>query len=448
MSTIRFELRKDLTSTKTGKAPLRIIYQMNGVRTFIPTDIKLSTINWDVENQAPVSISKKDAEKKYPDLNYEKTLSDSSQIKTVIEDMKDIENLIRNIERKFEAIGKPYSGSDILEEIKGVKAGLTRKDEPRDFLFNFMDQYISDHKYIREPGSLSVYKSVKEHLKAFEQHTRIKVRFETIDYRFFSNFQAFLISRTKANKAGIVSPMLNNTTIAKILSTLKTFLNYARQNGIKVPDAYKAFVIRKEKLEVIALDQEEFDALLNYDLSDNKRLDQVRDVFCFSCATGLRYSDISQLRKEHIQGDVITIIVKKTKSELTIPLNKISASIIKKYEDQNKLLPVISNQRLNEYVKELCKIAGINTPQEIVRFRGSTREVNVYPKWELIHFHTARKVFICLSLEKGMSISEVMEISGHMDFRSFSRYSRVTEKRKNLVMIKAWGEVSNLKVVS
>ena len=192
--------------------------------------------------------------------------------------------------------------------------------------------------------------------------------------------------------------MLNNTTIAKALSTLKTFLGYARSQGIKVNDSYRDFTIKKEKLEVIALEQDEFDAILNLDLSNNRRLDKVRNLFIFSCSTGFRYSDVAQLRREHISDNVITMIVKKTKTELTVPLNRISVAILDRYKDQLKPLPLISNQNLNYSIKDLCKLAGIDKSIEIVRFSGKKRLVNVYPKYELIHYHTGRKTFVTLSL--------------------------------------------------
>jgi len=95
----------------------------------------------------------------------------------------------------------------------------------------------------------------------------------------------------------------------------------------------------------------------------------------------------------------------------------------------------------------LCKEAEINEPIEIVRFRGSKRETETFPKYELIHLHTGRKTFCTLSLEKGMSAEQVMSISGHTDYKSFKRYVDVTEKLKKVVMEKAWGEVPVLKVV-
>lgn len=236
-------------------------------------------------------------------------------------------------------------------------------------------------------------------------------------------------------------PALNNTTIAKQLSTIKTFLNYARMRGIKVSDNYKDFKIKRETLEVIALTNEEFETLYHFDLAGNKKLSHVRDVFCFACATGLRYSDLKQLKREHIKNYEIRLIVKKTKEPLTIPLNPYSQAILDRYKDLHRPLPVISNQKTNEYIHEFCKLAGLIDPVEIVRFRGSKREAITYPKHELISVHTGRKTFATLSLEKGMSAEEVMTITGHLDYRSFKRYVKVTEQRKKVVMRNAWGEI-------
>jgi integrase len=236
-------------------------------------------------------------------------------------------------------------------------------------------------------------------------------------------------------------------TIAKALSTLKTFLAYAKMQGVKVNQSYKDFSIKKEKLEVIALEQHELDAILALDLSTNKRLNTCRDIWTFAVATGVRYSDYAQLKREHIKNNVITLVVKKTKTELTIPLNAMSAAVLDKYKHEPRPLPIVSGQNLNYSIKDLCQLAGIDSQIEIVRYNGKKRNVIVYPKYELVHFHTARKTFCTLSLEKGMSAEEVMEISGHSDYRSFKRYVKVTEKRKKVVMAKAWGEVSNLKIV-
>jgi integrase len=232
---------------------------------------------------------------------------------------------------------------------------------------------------------------------------------------------------------------LNNTTIAKLLSTLKTFLGYAKRRGVIINPDYKDYRIVRQELEVIALTQEELNRLFLCDLSNDRRLAKVRDVFCFSCFTGLRYSDLKQLRWEHIKSSEIVLTITKTKSRLSIPLSDYSSAILDKYKQAGRPLPVISSQNMNYALKELGELVGIDEQIEIVRYRGAQRVINVYPKHRLLTVHTGRKTFATLSLERGMSAEETMSVTGHSDYKSFKRYVRITEERKKLVMNRAWG---------
>lgn len=448
MGTIRFELRKE-KKDKEGKVAVRLIYQISGQRKYHNTGKKLFKENWDAKEQKAVSIDRKTAKKLLPSTDYDLLLT-SKQAQEFNNDLLDLKKDIATVEKRFELDKIVYSAEMVLNKLNEQKAPKTKTDLPSKFLFDFIDKYIEDHRATREAGSLTVYKSVTTHLRDYQRHTGKKITFEKIDYSFFQSFQNFLISGngTTINKKGeqIARTQLNNTTVAKQLSTVKTFLNYARTQGVNVSDKYKDFKIKRETLEVIALTNEEFETLFYFDLKGNKRLSQVRDVFCFACSTGLRYSDLNQLRREHIKDDEIRITVKKTKEPLTVPLTPYSKAILAKYESMHKPLPLISNQKLNTYIKELCEKVKINEPVEIVRFRGATREAIVYPKYDLIGVHTGRKTFATLSLERGMSAEEVMTITGHKDYQSFKRYVKVTEQRKKLVMMKAWGDVSNLKL--
>ena len=243
---------------------------------------------------------------------------------------------------------------------------------------------------------------------------------------------------------------MNNITAAKQMSTLKTLLNYAKaEYKIHVKNDYKDFkVSRKDSdFEVITLTQDEFDAIYGLDLTKNKKLDAVRDVFCFSCSTGLRFSDLLQLRREHIRKDnTIRMTAAKTGQKLVIPLNPISYSILQKYTDRLKPLPVISNQKTNDYIKEIGKLAGIDTPIEKVRAHGVKKITRIFKKHDLLSIHVGRKSFITLSLEKGIAIQEVMSLSGHNTFKAFKRYVDVNDSRKKVVMANAWGKVENSKL--
>jgi site-specific recombinase XerD len=444
--TIRFEQRTEKEKIdKDGKAPVRLIYQVRGQRKYYNTGQKLLPESWDSKNQQAVYVDRKTAKKLHPAIDYDLLLTDS-EAATLNGKLQDLQKLIDSIEQRFEMDKIIYSAEIVIDKLNEIEKPKTKKEAPSNILFDFIDKYIQDHTKTREPGSLIVYRSLKNHLQAYQQETKKKIAFDKIDYSFFQSFQNFLIGRTKTVK-GKTFPMLNNTTIAKQLSTVKTFLNYAKKQGINVSDKYKDFKIKKDELEVIALTNEEFEKLFYFDLSNNKKLAQVRDIFCFACSTGLRYSDLDQLKRTHIKQDEIRLTVKKTKEKLTVPLTPYSIAILAKYEAQHRPLPMISNQKLNDYVKELCQLAGITEQVEIVRFRGIKREAITYPKYELIGVHTGRKTFATVSLEKGMSAEEVMAITGHKDYKSFQRYVKVTEQRKKTVMLKAWGgELSTVKL--
>ena len=445
MGTVRLVLRID-KADKEGSSPIQLIYQLSGKRKYFQTREKVRAENWDATNQQTIYLDKKAAKKVLPLVPYD-LLPSSNEVEDINTELRLLKKRVADIEEKtFKHNNILYNAEMIIEELsKDNRTSLIKPDVPKNQVFDFIDKYIEDNKSSREPGSLSVYKSLKNHLQNFQIEKRKIITFNDMDYSFFKELENFLINvRSQRTPNG-----LGNITIAKQLSTLKTFLNYARMHGIEVQNKYKDFKIKKESLEVIALSNDEFETLYSFDLSNNKKLDQVRDVFCFSCATGLRYSDLAQLKREHIKKDEIRLTVTKTKQKLSIPLNPFSHAILEKYSSMARPLPIISNQKMNDYIKELCKLVEINDIIQIVRFRGTKREEISYPKHELISVHTGRKTFCTLSLEKGMSAEEVMKISGHKDYSSFKRYINITEQRSKVVMGKAWGPVpaSNLKIV-
>jgi integrase len=429
MGTIRFTLRPDKASPD-GRQPIELIYQVKGQRKYYRLKSKLWPQQWDPEERRAIFLDKKSAKLLLPAVDFKK-LESQKEISEINRMLEAIAVQIGDIERRFELDREQYSAQSVVDKLKSLRNPVTVKEEASNLVFDYIDKYIEEHIDVREKGSLSVYRALKNHLQAFQREKGIKISFIDIDTSFFTRFQTFLITRRN----------LSNVTTAKQLSTLKTFLNYARLDGRQVSDRYRDFKIKKEKLEVIALAESEFTSLYNLDLGSNRKLAQVRDVFCFSCVTGLRYSDLKQLRREHITNGEIRITVKKTKSILTIPLNPYSNAILDNYRDNRFPLPVISNQKMNDYLKELCKKAGINQPVEIVRFQGKKRIAHTYPKYELISAHVGRKTFVTLSLTKGMTAEEVMKISGHEDYQSFKRYVDITEQRKKESMARAWGPV-------
>lgn len=226
---------------------------------------------------------------------------------------------------------------------------------------------------------------------------------------YLRSFQAYLYEKHD----------LNSITVAKQLSTLKTFLNYAQKRGIEVNANYKSFIIERDTdLEVIALTQDEFNTLWSMDLTGKPRLSAIRDVFLFSCVTGMRFSDLEQLNWNQIKADYIQQTVTKTKAKLKIPLNQYSRAILAKYEDCPRPLPIISNQKSNDALHDLCEGAGLDDMIEIVRMKGHKTVKETFPKYELITMHSGRKTFATLSLKKGMNAQNVMKIGGWKDYKA------------------------------
>lgn len=425
--TIRFEIREDKI-LKSGKAPIGIIYSVKGQRKRYSIGQAVYPANWDAKEQKALYLPKNDPKIKTLGLSADSILT-QIEINDVNSELKGFVSQIEKIEREFIKDQVPFSSEMVVGLLRGVGPEVLKTEEANKFIFQFIDKYLADHSATRVKGSLGVYRALKTHLEAYEKHHKKRVVFADIDPKFFQSFQNFLIEHRN----------LANTTVAKQLRTLKTFLGYARMNGVEINERYKDFKVKRDKLDVFALTLKEFYALWELDLSNNKRLSQVRDVFCFSCVTGLRYSDLRALRREHIKEAEIIITVTKTKELLHVPLSKYSKEILDRYANQYYPLPVIAAANMNLYVKELGKKAGINEPTEKVRYKGPQRVSIVKPKYSFITVHTGRKTFVTNSLTLGMSAEEVMECTGHKDHRSFARYVLITEEQKKKVLTKAWG---------
>ena len=132
-------------------------------------------------------------------------------------------------------------------------------------------------------------------------------------------------------------------------------------------------------------------------------------------------------------------MIKKTKRVDTIPINRFAQEILDKYNDlKDKPLPQISSQKLNDYIKECCEEAKIDTPIRIARHSGSNTIEKTFPKHELITTHTARKTFLTNSIILGMNYMAARGISGHKKDKDFNRYVKIAEDFKHKEMQRTW----------
>lgn len=232
-----------------------------------------------------------------------------------------------------------------------------------------------------------------------------------------------------------------NRTIVKQFRILKSFLRWISKNGYIIQPGVLEF---KPKLKVIPkvvtfLKYKELMHFFEYEFPKEKEyLSKARDMFCFMAFTSLRYSDLAKLRPSNIIDGYLDFCTEKTDDKLRIALNEHAQKIIDKYAwyKGDTVFPVPSNQKLNDYLKEAAKLAGLDREITQVYFKGNTRHEDTYKFWEQISCHDARRTFVCCSLALGIPPSVVMSCTGHSDYESMKPYIEVADETQKLEMDK------------
>ena len=273
------------------------------------------------------------------------------------------------------------------------------------------------------------FAAVKNHLKNF----RSELSFEFFDEEGLTEYVQYLREERE----------MRNSTIGKQLSFLKWFLRWSFKQGMHSNNAYDTFKpkLKDTQKKIIFLTWEELNRLREFKIPPTKQaLERVRDVFLFQCFTGLRYSDVFNLRRSDIKGDHIEVTTVKTSDSLIIELNDHSRAILEKYKDvefeNDKALPVITNQKINDYLKELAELAEINEPVRQTYYKGNERIDEVTPKYALLGTHAGRRTFICNALALGIPPQVVMKWTGHSDYKAMKPYIDIADDIKANAMSK------------
>lgn len=232
-----------------------------------------------------------------------------------------------------------------------------------------------------------------------------------------------------------------NRTIVKQFGMLKSFLRWVSRNGYVIQPGVLEF---KPKLKVIPkavtfLKYKELMHFFHFEFPKEKEhLSKARDMFCFMAFTSLRYSDLAALKPVNLVDECLDFCTEKTDDKLHIALNEYAQQIIDKYSwyKGDTIFPVPSNQKLNDYLKEAAKLAGLDREISQVYFKGNTRHEDTYKFWEQISCHDARRTFVCCSLALGIPASVVMSCTGHSDYESMKPYIEVADETQKMQMEK------------
>ena len=359
-----------------------------------------------------------------------------------------LNNMLDNLEKECyktynNEITKGVPASEtLLQHLKGIVYDEEENQSDKT-LFGLIQRFINNE--IKNKGkrktdnTIKAYRTSEKRLREFENYSKalpnnknFKLDFDTINLDFFYKYVSFL----EKNK-------YKQNTLAKYIQTLKVFMAEAVDLGFtnNLQFKHRKFVIDRVDTDAVYLNETELKILYKYDFSRNKRLEQVRDLFIFRAWVGLRFSDYSNVKPENIvlidEEYFVKIITQKTKELVVVPCNPVVLEIFEKYKtNKNKLPNGISNQKFNEYLKEVCKIAGLTE-----KGRLSTN-----PKlelWECISSHTARRSFATNYYLQGFPTIDLMKITGHTTEKVFLNYIKITKldtARRLSIHIKEWSK--------
>lgn len=408
-----FELKKVVTKTSDKEGTIRAILSERGNKAIISTGVKIAIKDWAKGNP--------------------KQLIRNANIKLTLDKYKTAFNKYITATHLANELPSLVACKEFIElEVKSSISERGKKD-----LFSLIEQFKNEKKGFLKEGAIKPFTTLSNHLSDFNPN----IQFADLNDKFRDTWVKFLSEKSKHTKG---AKNLQNPTINKMIVHLKVFCRWALNNRhTSATDWQKIKHLKEIDQRIISLTMDELVAYYNFDFGDRVNLERAKDVFCFASFCGLRYNDLKQVNKHTVKKGYLHINTQKNDKELRIKLIPNAVAILEKY---NYNLPLdISNQKLNKNIKTSVKLAGIDRQEMIiVQHLMVTKKVKKYVH-QMISIHDARKTFITLGLEGGLSISEVMQMSTHSGYRSFSRYVNIEQSK---VDEKLTDVFSQLRIVS
>jgi integrase len=338
------------------------------------------------------------------------------EYKSKLNELRDM--LIRIEMNLTEGLNKPS-----LEQVRDAFYLKTGKVEssPQLNLADVFNKFIAVNESLWSAGTRKHFTTIQNHLIEYESAFK-PITLQNITEDTWNSLRDDYFVETK---------QYGNGTINSNLKKLKQFLKFADKKGYlknKMDFEELKFLTEIEPFK-IALKEGEVETLLNLDLSDQPRLDKVRDLFALEIMTGQRFSDMAKvIDRKHISETNIQIYQQKTNEKVTIPihskLKKHLAYIFNKYPAG---LPSISNQNFNDYLKEVCIKAKFNKEHSWITLSGLKKIKHSDFRYNLISSHTGRRTFCTLALKSGINPEIIMKVTGHKKYDQFREYVKVDD---------------------
>lgn len=311
---------------------------------------------------------------------------------------------------KIEQILLDFDRSNKFFSLENFKNEFNMEEVAEETILGLFDYHESKMEDVLTYGTLKNYKTTKKYVKDFLlKKKKSNIYLKEIDYKFCIEFESYLRKR----------PGLNNNGLMKHMERFKKLMNFAHTLELIDKNPTKRFKLKFKKVDMSYLTKAELEKIEKLVLTSDK-LQVVRDVFVFSCYTGLAYVDVKNLTKENINKGIngknwIYIKRQKTGTSVRIPLLSKAEHILRKYADNPRLqdvdnvLPVYSNQKMNAYLKEIATKISLN---------------------KHLSFHTARHTFATsVTLSNGVPIETVSKLLGHNKLSTTQIYARVIDSK-------------------
>lgn len=317
------------------------------------------------------------------------------------------------------------------EEIK--KKQITPLEFFKGYIENMPQRIVSLTNTYTSPGTIAHHKCVYQRFSDFFKEECIKDDFSVFDEIFAKRFEDWGYSKRH----------YKYNTIPTSLSVLKVWLNEAARQGLIKDMTYKGYKSKADNVDNIYLTEDEIERLYRLDipllknrgLIDSKSHCEItRDLFVIGCWTGLRLSDLNNLNRANIDlvNSKLTLIAQKTKQEVIIPLHRFVSEIYLKYNGHFPSMP--DKGKAIAHLQHLAQLAKINQPITVKENKAGRITCQIYPKYQLIMNHTARRSFATNLYLKGASTLSIMRLTGHTTEVNFLKYIKVTKEENAELM--------------
>jgi integrase len=410
MATTKLKLRNDRVKLQDSTTVYVQVCIDSKIKLY-STGCKLKVEFWDEVGQRLKKSWGYGYEKHFAKINKRKLSIDSIIDQAVMNNTKLTFDFIT---QELEKLENPVG--DEVEEVV-----IEEEQEEQKTFYEWFECYINDMNSFQ---SVEIAKHRKTTLNKLKLFFDKKIpTFADIDFGFYSEYRNWLLEEGE----------LANSSVNKQFDYLKGFLRYASKHKLFNSAILDDFDRLKEyETHTIYITKEELKTIWEFEFN-NERLERVRDLFVFACSTGLRESDFSIVKPENIKNDELFITTVKTSDPLIIPLNSYSRAVLKKYDN---VLPKYSQQKFNDYIKEVVQEIGLDTPEQVITYKKGVRIETTVPKYELVTSHTGRRTFITQCIMRGIPIPVIRSMTGHKDLKSFQKYIKITNTDKRKEMMK------------